>query len=119
MDYGEEDDGAFGNIPGAIFMSNIHTKKECLKRRIFALPSSQAEFVTRIKSGTVLFLFEFRKRQLFGVYQASSDGALNILPHAFNYSGQRFPAQVWRSHSCSYLFFVHANLSSRWAIIFY
>lgn len=115
MDYGEEDDGAFGNIPefGAIFMSSLRTKKECLKRRIFALPSSQAEFVTRIKTGTVLFLFEFQRRQLFGVYLASSDGALDILPHVFNYSGHRFPAQVWRSHSCSNLFIVHVNLSSR------
>ncbi|XP_057812068.1 uncharacterized protein LOC131026276 [Salvia miltiorrhiza] len=96
MDYPEHDKGASGNIPefGAIFMSNIQTKKECFQRNIFALPSSHAEFVTCVKEGMVLFMFETRKRELFGVYQASSDGAVDIVPHAFSYSGQRFPAQV-------------------------
>lgn len=100
MDYREHDNVASGNVPefGAIFMSNIQTKKECFKRNIFALPYYHAEFVTHVKEGMVLFLFETRKRELFGVYQASSDGALDIDPHAFTYSGQRFPAQVWGSH---------------------
>lgn len=98
MEYDEEDNGASGNIPefGAIFMSNIETKKECFKRKIFALPSSKAEFVKHIKAGMVLFLFEFKKRQLFGVFQASSDGAMDIVPNAFNYPGKHFRAQVWR-----------------------
>ncbi|KAI3455820.1 hypothetical protein Pfo_012483 [Paulownia fortunei] len=96
MEYDEEDNGAAGSIPefGAIFMSNIVTKKECFKRKIFALPSSKAEFVKHVKAGMVLFLFEFKKRQLFGVYQASSDGAMDIVPHGFKYSGKHFPAQV-------------------------
>ncbi|KAG8385113.1 hypothetical protein BUALT_Bualt03G0007600 [Buddleja alternifolia] len=96
MEYNEEDDAAAGSIPefGAIFMSSIVTKKECFKRRIFALPSSQANFVKHVKAGMVLFLFEFEKRQLFGVYQASSDGAMDIVPHGFNYSGKHFRAQV-------------------------
>ncbi|KAG6395882.1 hypothetical protein SASPL_142015 [Salvia splendens] len=97
MDYHEHDNVvASGNIPefGAIFFSNIEIKKECLQRNIFALPSSHTEFVTHVKEGMVLFLFETRKRELFGVYQASSDGAVDINPHAFSYSGQHFPAQV-------------------------
>ncbi|KAK4440342.1 hypothetical protein Salat_0369100 [Sesamum alatum] len=96
MEYDEEDNGAAGSIPefGAIFMSSSITKKECLRRKIFALPSSKAEFVKHVKAGMVLFLFEFEKRQLFGVYQASSDGAMDIVPHGFKYSGKHFPAQV-------------------------
>ncbi|KAL1538461.1 hypothetical protein AAHA92_27206 [Salvia divinorum] len=96
MDYHEQDNGASGNIPefGAIFLSNIQIKNECLQQNIFALPSSHAEFVRHVKEGMVLFLFETRKRELFGVYQASSDGAVDINPHAFSYSGQHFPAQV-------------------------
>ncbi|XP_011096808.1 uncharacterized protein LOC105175876 isoform X2 [Sesamum indicum] len=92
----DEDNGAAGSIPefGAIFMSNAMTKKECFRRRIFALPSSKAEFVKHVKAGMVLFLFEFEKRQLFGVYQASTDGAMDIVPHGFKYSGKHFPAQV-------------------------
>ncbi|XP_042027546.1 uncharacterized protein LOC121774736 isoform X2 [Salvia splendens] len=96
MDNHEHGNGASGNIPefGAIFLSNTQTKKECLQRNIFALPSSHAEFVRHVKEGMVLFLFETRKRQLFGVYQASSDGAVDINPHAFSSSGRHFPAQV-------------------------
>ncbi|KAL0363738.1 UNVERIFIED_CONTAM: hypothetical protein Scaly_1329000 [Sesamum calycinum] len=92
----DEDNGAAGSIPefGAIFMSSAMTKKECFRRRIFALPSSKAEFVKHVKTGMVLFLFDFEKRQLFGVYQASSDGAMDIVPHGFKYSGKHFPAQV-------------------------
>ncbi|KAL6546216.1 hypothetical protein OROMI_021937 [Orobanche minor] len=96
MECYDQDDGVAGNIPefGAIFMSNPLTKKECFKRKIFALPSSRAEFVKHVKAGMVLFLFECKKRQLFGVFQASSDGSMDIVPHAFSYSGRHFPAQV-------------------------
>lgn len=96
MGYTEEDNGAAGSIPefGAIFMSSIQTQNECFKRKIFGLPSSMAEFVKHVKAGMVLFLFEFSKRQLFGVYQAACDGAMNIIPHAFKHSGMPFPAQV-------------------------
>ncbi|XP_042020697.1 uncharacterized protein LOC121768308 [Salvia splendens] len=85
--------GIFLNLVQSFF-ANTEIKKECLQRNIFALPSSHTEFVTHVKEGMVLFLFETRKRELFGVYQASSDGAVDINPHAFSYSGQHFPAQV-------------------------
>lgn len=96
MEYEEEENSVPGNIPeyGAVFMSNAETKRECFKRRVFALPSSMAVFVKQIKVGMVLFLFEFEKRQLYGVYKATSDGALNILPNAFRSGGKQFPSQV-------------------------
>lgn len=96
MEYEWEENDVVGDVPefGAIFMSNIATKRECFKRKVFALPSSMASFVKQVKEGMVLFLFEFEKRQLFGVYRATSDGAMNIAPHAINSSGKRFPAQV-------------------------
>ncbi|XP_051126161.1 uncharacterized protein LOC127248057 isoform X2 [Andrographis paniculata] len=96
MEYSKENNWAAGRIPefGAIFMSSTMTKKECFSRKIFGLPSSKSEFVERVKAGMILFLFEHEKRQLYGVYQASSDGAMNIVPNAFRYSGKHFPAQV-------------------------
>ena len=86
-----------GSCPkfGAIFMSNNATKKESLRRKIFALPYSQSHFVKQVKDGMILFLFEFEKRELHGVFQACSDGAMNILPYVFSSSGKQFPAQVW------------------------
>lgn len=87
---------AHGTIPeyGAIFMSNSMTKTECFKRKLFGLPYWLGNFVQQIKSGMILFLFEYEKRVLHGVFQAISDGAMNIVPHAYSSSGQQFPAQV-------------------------
>lgn len=107
MEYDEGENSVHGNIPefGAVFMSNAETKRECFKQRVFALPASMADFVKQIKAGMVLFLFEFEKRQLYGVYKATSDGALNILPNAFRYGGKQFPSQVrYHYHSIFYLF---------------
>ncbi|KAJ0975891.1 hypothetical protein J5N97_017856 [Dioscorea zingiberensis] len=82
-------------IVGAIFMSNRATKKECMKRGLFGLPHSQASFVNKLKAGMLLFLFEHEQRKLFGVFEATSDGAMNIIPNAFRSSGTPFPAQIF------------------------
>lgn len=79
---------------GAIFMSNSETKRECFKRGLFGLPSTEIKFVEKIKAGMILFLFEYEKRQLHGVFQASCDGGINIVPNAFAAMGKQFPAQV-------------------------
>lgn len=79
---------------GAIFMCSNSTKKECFERCLFGLPSSQADFVKQIKKGMVLFLFEYEERKLYGVFRATSCGAMNIKPKAFRSSGKQFPAQV-------------------------
>ncbi|XP_039036213.1 uncharacterized protein LOC120172968 isoform X1 [Hibiscus syriacus] len=87
-------------------MSNNATREECLRRNIFALPSSQSHFVKQVKDGMILFLFEFETRELHGVFQACSDGAMNILPGGFSLLGKQFPAQVkftlkWYCHPLS------------------
>ncbi|ONK74844.1 uncharacterized protein A4U43_C03F10710 [Asparagus officinalis] len=79
---------------GAILMSNRETKLECLQRKLFGLPSSKSKFIKQIKTGMLLFLFEHEERKLYGVFEATSDGALNIEPNAFLSSGKFFPAQV-------------------------
>lgn len=85
-------------ISGAIFMASHSTKKECLKRKLFGLPPPQINFVKKVKCGMILFLFEFEERKLYGVFQATCDGAMGIVPHA--YAG-KFPAQV----SCVYVLY--------------
>lgn len=79
---------------GAIFMSNTRTKRVCLRKKLFGLPSSLAEFVKNVKAGMFLFLFEYEKRELHGVFKAASDGEIDIVPAAYGSSGKRFPAQV-------------------------
>lgn len=85
---------AKGEVWGAIFMSNKKTKKECLRRRLFGLPDSQSLVVKQVKSGMMLFLFEYEQRLLHGVFEAVSDGAINIEPDAFRSLGKPFAAQV-------------------------
>lgn len=97
MEYDNEEN-RFISVPapefGAIFMSNIATKRECFKHKVFGLPSSMDNFVKEVKKGMILFLFEYERRQLFGVYRAISDGGMDIVPHAFSSSGKQFSAQV-------------------------
>lgn len=79
---------------GAIFMSNSSTMEECFERQLFGLPYSFADFVQQVKVGMVLFLFEHEKRKLYGIFRATSDGKMNIIPHAYRSTGKQFPAQV-------------------------
>ncbi|XP_031095398.1 uncharacterized protein LOC115999681 isoform X1 [Ipomoea triloba] len=91
---------------GAIFMSNRSTKDECFDKRVFGLPPSSANFVKNVKAGMYLFLFEYEERNLYGVFKATSDGRMNIIPQAYRSLGMSFPAQVrfcvvWRCHPLS------------------
>ncbi|XP_028074114.1 uncharacterized protein LOC114276534 isoform X2 [Camellia sinensis] len=87
---------ASGKAPdvGAIFMSNRTTIEECFKRKLFGLPHSFVDFVKEVKAGMVLFLFEFEQRKLYGVFQAVTDGSMNIVPNAYRSTGKSFPAQI-------------------------
>lgn len=96
MEFDKDQFSVPGKVPvfGAIFISNSATKKECFRRKLLGLPMGQAHFVKQVKAGMILFLFEYERRELHGVFQACSDGAMNIVPHAYSSSGKQFPAQV-------------------------
>ncbi|KAL9267696.1 DCD domain-containing protein [Drosera capensis] len=79
------------NRTGMIFMCNSKTKKDCYDYKVMGLPASKRDVVSKISEGTVLFLFDFDLRVLYGIYKAAGPGGYNIEPSAFN-SG--FPAQV-------------------------
>ncbi|KAK7324304.1 hypothetical protein VNO77_27837 [Canavalia gladiata] len=85
-----------GHFPeyGAIFMSNRSTLKECFEKRLLGLPGRFSGFVRKVKAGMILFLFEFEERKLYGVFEAISDGDINIVPCAYKSTGREFPAQV-------------------------
>lgn len=96
MGLNDKQNNADGKDPdfGAIFMSNSETKRECFEMGVFGLPSTEIQFVEQVKAGMILFLYENEKRQLHGVFNASCDGGINIVPNAFAKQGKQFPAQV-------------------------
>ncbi|KAF7107064.1 hypothetical protein CFC21_107745 [Triticum aestivum] len=85
------------NVPaydGAIFLCNHLTRKECFHRKLFGLSSKCTEFIHKVKSGATLFLYDVEQRKLHGVFEATSDGAMNIIPDAYASSGFQYPCQI-------------------------
>ncbi|KAJ0238174.1 Development/cell death domain-containing protein [Hirschfeldia incana] len=77
--------------PGYIFMCNGRTKQDCFRYRVFGIPRGGRNVVERIRPGMKLFLYDFEKRLLYGVYEATVGGKLDIEPDAFE---RKYPAQV-------------------------
>jgi len=79
---------------GAIIICNGLTKRQFFEQKHFALPGYAATFIKKIRAGMLLFLFEHEERKLYGVFEATSDGALNILPDSCASLCKFRPAQV-------------------------
>lgn len=92
QDVPESIHGHGSQIFGAIFMCNRRTRRECLRHRLFGLPINKKSLVEQVVPGMMLFLFEFERRELWGVFEATSYGDMDIVPNA--YSGGSFPCQV-------------------------
>ncbi|GAQ80714.1 hypothetical protein KFL_000600310 [Klebsormidium nitens] len=92
-----------GELGGHLFLTNHQQIEENFARQIFGLPKQHAPTVLRIKEGLPLFLYNTSTRALHGVFEAASDGGLNLEPDAWQdhaLSAQlkqpfsKFPAQV-------------------------
>ena len=76
---------------GYVFLCSNWTEKECLEKKLFGSPKSHGDRVSQVKKGDILFLFNYRKNRLHGVFEAVADGMMDVEPYAFDGS---FPAQV-------------------------
>ncbi|WVZ63099.1 hypothetical protein U9M48_012764 [Paspalum notatum var. saurae] len=85
---------AAGDMAGAIFMSNTLTREQCFRASVFGLPAEYQSFVSNVRKGMPLFLFDHTLRKLYGVFEAVSDGGLNIDNAAFQSIHRSYPAQV-------------------------
>lgn len=81
-------------LAGLIFMSNDKVRMSYFKYHVLGMPISRKHIVDRVKIGTKLFLFEFEARQLWGIYEATSEMSLDIEKDAYQASSAPLPAQV-------------------------
>ncbi|KAI3858167.1 hypothetical protein MKX03_022486 [Papaver bracteatum] len=85
------------DLGGVIFGCTRHTMKECLSNQIFGLPGVHFSYIKNIEPGLPLFLFNYTDRQLLGIYEAASNGEMNINPYGWSQDGHertQYPAQV-------------------------
>jgi hypothetical protein len=76
---------------GWVFMCDRRTQEECLGRKLFGSPKRDWRRVSQVKKGDTLFLLNFEMSELHGVFEAVTDGVINLEADAF---GGYFPAQV-------------------------
>jgi len=76
---------------GYVFFCNNRTESECLEKQLFGAPRSEWNWVSQVKRGDILFLLNYESHRLHGVFEAASDGKMNIDLYAFD---GYFPAQV-------------------------
>lgn len=76
---------------GFVFLCSNQTERECLDNRVFGLPESMRYRASQVKKGDILFLHNYQTNHLHGVFEAVSDGGMNLIPYAF---GGDYPAQV-------------------------
>jgi len=92
--------GAAGDMAGAIFMCNISTREQSFQAKVFSLPLEYQSFVTNVRKGMPLFLFDYTLRKLYGVFEAASDGGLNICDAPISSVQRSYPAQVSLNTKC-------------------
>ncbi|EOA29651.1 hypothetical protein CARUB_v10015153mg [Capsella rubella] len=86
-----------GDLCGVIFGCKFSTIKECYAKNLFGLPAPHMAYIKNIDPGLTLFLFNYSDRTLHGIFEAASEGKLNIDPKAWSPNGSDpspYPAQV-------------------------
>ena len=79
-------------LRGCIFLTSSANQGECLRRGIFGLPHGQAGLLRQIDAArdrTLLFLFNFQRRQLLGAFIASGPAGFPLEASAWNPVGTR------------------------------
>ncbi|CAN1806164.1 Influenza virus NS1A-binding protein homolog A [Linum perenne] len=85
------------DLAGVIFGCKHYTFNECLSKQLFGLPGIHITYVQKIDPGSPLFLFNYSDRKLHGLFEAASQGKMNIDPYAWIEEGfdyTPYPAQV-------------------------
>ncbi|MCW4047585.1 MAG: DNA methyltransferase [Candidatus Bathyarchaeota archaeon] len=78
-------------INGFIFACTNSTQNECFERLLFGNAKPNGAVAIRVKQGDFLFLLNLEADLLYGIFRATTEGKLNIVPEAW--SGN-YPYQV-------------------------
>ena len=76
---------------GFIFRCGKATEKDCFDLMLFGEASHKKSYLSRVKKGDYLFLYNVHSGALYGVFIATSDITENIVPEAWH---GNFPLQV-------------------------
>ena len=81
---------------GFVFYCSDSTQAECLERQLFGSPRSEWSRLASISQRTAIFLYNFKRKRLHGVFWPTGPPALDIVPSAWTPDGGacRFPAQL-------------------------
>ncbi|XP_056852038.1 uncharacterized protein LOC108810426 isoform X2 [Raphanus sativus] len=86
------------DLCGVIFGCKFSTiKEECYAEKLFGLPAAHMAYIKNIDPGLTLFLFNYSDRTLHGIFEAASEGQLNIDHKTWSPNGtdpSPYPAQV-------------------------
>eukprot|EP00210_Caulerpa_lentillifera_P006186 g5910.t1 len=93
------------NLRGLIMGCTDETKDECLREMVFGLPAKHWDYIKDVPPGTSVYLFNYNRRCLYGIFQSVGEPQWNFKPYGWSPSPRiptRFPAQirVERSMSC-------------------
>ena len=75
---------------GAVFGCTWKTKDECMSRQLLGLPAGKQHtaMIDRIAPRkTALFLFNYSKREMYGVFESQEPGGMNLVPEAWRDAG--------------------------------
>ncbi|MCO5582628.1 hypothetical protein L7F22_036526 [Adiantum nelumboides] len=81
-------------LAGLIVMCNDRVRRSFFKYGVLGVPLRKKPNLDRVDANTLIFLFEFEARALWGIYQASSEVSIDIEKDAYRGSETAFPAQV-------------------------
>jgi hypothetical protein len=73
------------------------TEHEIYFSTLTGLPAQHFSYVKNIDPGLPLFLFNYSDRKLHGIFEAASNGQMNINPYGWTTDGSEktlYPAQV-------------------------
>ena len=66
------------DVAGMVFLCNRHTRKECIRRRLFGVPAPYLRTARRLRHGVPLFLYDTTRQEFFAGFVAAGDGHSNI-----------------------------------------